>query len=103
MKTNNCKATLKDIKYEFECPNCKHDLLLSCYPVICCNTFNRITRVNWTDKENNIVDTEYGYSEEEQFDLEDIEEPTMFRCHHCKKTWTSLKDMIDEGIIKLID
>lgn len=102
MKTDNYKAKLRDIKYEFECPNCEHDFLLACYPVICQESFNRITRINWTDKENNIVDTEYSYSAEEQFDLEDTEGPTVFVCHHCKKTWTSLKDMIEDGIIKLI-
>lgn len=103
MKTNNYKSTLKDIKYEFECPNCRHDLLLACYPVICRNSFNRITRIICTDKEDNVVDTLYGYGDTEDFDLEDTEEPTVFSCHYCQKTWTSLEDMIDEGIIKLID
>lgn len=101
LKTDNYKATLKDIKYEFECPNCEHDFLLACYPVICRNAFNRITRINWTDKENHIVDTEYGYASAEQFDLEDTEEQTVFCCQHCQKTWTSLEDMIADGIIKL--
>lgn len=103
METNNYKSTLKDIKYEFECPNCEHDLLLACYPVICCNSFNRITKITCKDKEDNVVDIMYAYGDTEEFDLEDMDEPTVFRCQHCKKTWTSLKDMIEEGIIKLID
>lgn len=103
MKTNNYKSTLKDIKYEFECPNCEHDFLLACYPVICRNTFNRITRITCKDKEDNIVDTLYSCGDMEYFDLEDTEKPMVFSCQHCQKTWTSLEDMIDEGIIKLID
>lgn len=103
MKTDNYKSTLKNVKYEFKCPDCGHDLVLVCYPVIWRNAFNRITKIICTDKEDNIVDTLYSCGDTENFDMEDTEEPVVFSCQYCQKTWTSLEDMIADGIIKLLD
>lgn len=101
METNNYKSKVKDLKYEFECPDCGCDLLLAFCPVIYYEAFAKVTKITCLDEEDNVVDTLYGYSSAEQFDIEDTDEPMMFQCHHCKKTWTFLEDMIDAGIIKL--